>query len=572
MTDDSIYKQFSRERKKLQAEGKVPEWVTTPAWQLLKSKYLREDQTLEERYWEIALAAAHHIPDGCGSKRSAWADKFFELMWNGWMAPSTPVMANMGANPFKGCPVSCSGSYVGDSVYEFYDNRLESAILSQQGFGTSGYLGDIRPRGASISRGGKADGILPVFKGHLRMARDISQGSTRRGSWAGYLPIDHEDFWELCDYVVNNPDDANVGWCVSDGFVSLLNRGDSSAIRRYQKALKTKMVTGKGYFFFPDKVNALNPPMYKDLGLGVKASNLCTEITLHSDNDHTFTCVLSSMNLSKYDEWKDTDAVFAATVFLDCVAEEFIQIGKRIRGLEKAVRFTEKSRALGLGTLGWHTYLQQKMIPFESFEAHSLNNQIFKKIREEADEASKWMAEAFGEPEWCRGFGKRNTHLLAIAPNLSTALICGSVSQGIEPVYMNAYTQDTPAGEIERLNPVLIDVMKEAGVYNHETIDDIIKNKGSVQHVDWLDEHKKKVFKTAFEIDQFAIIRQAAARQRWIDQAQSINLFFAADEKEEVISAVHQEAFNNPMIKSLYYIRSLAGVTGSTGECEACQA
>lgn len=569
MSEGSIYKQLSRERKDLQERGEIPEWITTPAWQVLKSKYLSEGESLKERFMDIARRAAYEHPGIFWETEEEWKDKFYNLIWNGWLSLSTPVLSNMGTN--KGCPVSCSGSYISDSVYGFYDNRLESAILSQQGFGTSGYLGDIRPRGTDISRGGKADGILPVFKGHLRMARDISQGSTRRGSWAGYLPIDHKDFWELCDYAINNPDDCNVGWCVDDRFISALSRGDLDSIERYQRALKVKMVTGKGYFFFPDKVNALNPPMYKDKGLEVKASNLCTEITLFSDEDHTFTCVLSSMNLSKYDEWKDTDAVFTATVFLDCVAQEFIRLGREIKGLEKAVRFTEKGRALGLGALGWHTYLQSKMIPFESFEAHTLNNQIFQQIRTQANEATKWMAEEFGEPEWCRGYGVRNTHLLAVAPNLSSALICGSVSQGIEPVYMNAYTQGSSAGEIERINPVLVALMKERKVFNHDTVNDIIRNKGSVQHVDWLDEEEKKVFKTAFEIDQFSIIRQAAARQQWIDQAQSINLFFAADESEEVISAVHQEAFVNPMIKSLYYVRSEAGVKGSTGECEACE-
>lgn len=296
-----------------------------------------------------------------------------------------------------------------------------------------------------------------------------------------------------------------------------------------------------------------------------------TEITLFSDEDHTFTCVLSSMNLAKYDEWKDTDAVFTATVFLDCVAQEFIERGREIRGLEKAVRFTERGRALGLGTLGFHTYLQSHRIPFESFEAHGLNSLIFKDIRTKADEATRWMAETLGECEWTRGYGVRNTHLLAVAPNLSSALICGSVSQGIEPVYKNAYVQGSASGEINRINPVLVGVMKERGVFNYDTVDDIISNAGSVQQVEWLDDHEKRVFKTAFEIDQFAIIRMAAARQRYIDQGQSINLFFAADEDEKVISAVHKEAFLNPWIKSLYYIRSEAGVTGSTGVCEACE-
>jgi ribonucleoside-diphosphate reductase alpha chain len=335
--------------------------------------------------------------------------------------------------------------------------------------------------------------------------------------------------------------------------------------------MKVKMLTGKGYFFFIDKVNKANPPMYADHGLSVKASNLCTEITLHSDEFHTFTCVLSSMNLAKYDEWKDTDAVQTAIVFLDCVCEDFIKQGRGIKGLEKAVRFTENSRALGLGTLGFHTYLQQNMIDIESFEAHNLNQLIFKGIKEEAVKATKWMAKKLGEPKWCKGYGVRNTHLLAVAPNTSSALICGGVSQGIEPVYKNVFIQASAAGEVERINPVLLDLMKSKGVYNEDTINQIVKDNGSVQLVDWLTDEEKAVFKTAFEINQEVLVRLASARQRYICQAQSLNLFFSSDAPEEEISRIHQLAFKDKYIKSLYYLRSEAGVRASSGECIACE-
>jgi ribonucleoside-diphosphate reductase alpha chain len=289
-----------------------------------------------------------------------------------------------------------------------------------------------------------------------------------------------------------------------------------------------------------------------------------------ADQDHTFSCVLSSMNASKYDEWKDTDAVFTATVFLDCVNQDLIEIGKNIKGLEKVVRFAEKSRALGLGMLGFHTYLQDHMIPFESLEAHLVNIEIFKHLDEESKRATEWMAYQFGEPEWCVGYGMRNTHRLAVAPNLSSALICGSVSQGIEPIYKNAYIQNTAAGKINRVNPSLLKIMKERKVYNDAVIKDIIAHNGSVQYVDWLDDHEKQVFKTAFEIDQKTIIKLASVRQPYIDQAQSINLFFSADESEEYISEVHKMAFLDKNIKSLYYIRSETGVQTSKGECTSC--
>ena len=563
--EKSIYDELSEERKLLQEQGKLPSWVTTVAWQMLKEKYLNDQYPdLESVYRRVANHAAKYTNDS-----AQWSDKFFELFWKGWLAASTPVLSNMGTG--FGCPVSCSGGYISDSVYGFYDAQLEAAMLSKNGFGTSGYMGDIRPRGAKIKgvKGG-ASGVLPVFKDFVQMARDISQGSQRRGAWAGYISIEHPDFYELVNYIQKNPDDANIGWNVHNTFIERLESGDKEAIERYQRALKLKMVTGKGYFFFIDRVNQLSPQIYKDKDLKVKASNLCSEIALFSDENYSFSCVLSSMNASLYNEWKDTDAVFNATVFLDCVNQDLIEIGKNIPGIDRVVKFAQESRALGLGLLGFHTYLQDNMIPFESMDAYYKNIEIFKLIDAESLRASKWMAKEWGEPEWCKGYGIRNTHRMAVAPNLSSALICGSVSQGIEPIYKNAYVQNTSAGKMDRVNPSLLNLMKERNVYSPDVVKDIIKNNGSVQHVEWLSDEEKEVFKTAFEINQKQIIRLASARQRYIDQAQSINLFFSANESEEYISEVHKMAFLDPWIKSLYYIRSESGVNVSKGECTSC--
>ena len=425
----SIYKELSEERKQLQEVGLLPEWVTTPSWQLLKGKYTTDDcPDLYSIYKRISISAASHM----GSEREHYERVFFNLLWRGWLACSTPVLANMGTT--RGCPVSCSGNFVGDSVYEFYESQKEIAVLTKNGFGTSSYLGGIRERGSKISSGGLASGTLPVLKDFIQLSRDVSQGNTRRGAWAGYIEIEHGDFWEIVIYLQNNPDDFNLGWIVSDKFIKDLDNGDEEAVKRYKKAMKVKMLTGKGYFFFTDKVHEQQPQLYKDQNLRCTASQLCTEITLHSDEFHTYTCVLSSMNLEKYDEWKDTDAVQNSIIFLDCVAEEFIRMGRGIKGLEKAVRATEKGRALGLGTLGYHTYLQDNMIPFESFEAHQWNKEVFKGIRREADKATKMLAKLKGEPEWCKSYRIRNTHLLAIAPNTTSALMCGSVGRGIEAV------------------------------------------------------------------------------------------------------------------------------------------
>ena len=560
----SIYEKLSIERKLGQENKDIPKWMITGGYQILKQKYLNPGETVKQMYKRIACAAAKHTP-----KKEVWSERFFNMMWRGWLSPASPILANMGTD--KGCTVSCSGQYVGDAIWNFYDSQLESAMLSKNGFGTSCYLGDIRERGAGVSGGGTASGIVPVFNDFVQLSRDVSQGNTRRGAWAGYLDIDHPDFFELIEELMAQPDDKNIGWNVTDDFIERLQSGDEDAIIRYQRAMKAKCITGKGYFFFVDKTNRANPECYAQNDLSVKASNLCTEITLHSDASHSFTCVLSSMNLAKWDEWKDTDAVFWATVFLDCVAQEFIEKGSKIRGLEKAVRFTEKGRALGLGVMGFHTYIQSQNWVFGDLMSHMWNNEVFKHLDKESMRATKWMAEAYGEPEWCKGFGIHNTHRLAVAPTTSTALICGGVSQGIEPIVENVFNQASAAGEIERINPQLLDIMIERGKYTKAVKRDIIDHEGSVQHVDWLSDEEKQVFRTAFEIDQRNLLRFASQRQLYIDQAQSLNLFFAADEDEAYISEIHKEAFLDENIKSLYYMRSRAGVQAAKDECVACE-
>lgn len=561
---ETIYKKLSRERKELQAQGHLPEWFTTPSWQLFREKYLHNARGLRDTYERIAKVLSKHMPES-----EQWETKFFNLMWRGWLAPSTPVASNTGTN--KGLPVSCSGQYVGDSIDSFYANRRETALLTKNGFGTSAYMGDIRSRGTPISAGGTASGVVPVFAGFVQDMRDVAQGTSRRGAWAGYIEITHGDFYELADKLLHEGDDLNVGWIISDDFIAALNRGDLNATERFQRALKVKAITGKGYFYFVDKINRANPQSYKIHGLSCKASNLCTEIMLHSDEEETYTCVLSSMNLEKWDEWKDTDAVFDSIVFLDCVASEFLMLAKEIPGLEKAVRGTERGRPVGLGTLGFHTLLQKKMLPFDSAAASVLNLQIFKHMKQEAERATSYLAVVLGEPEYCRGLGRRNTHLLAVAPNTSSALLCGGVSQGIEPVVANVYNQPSAAGEIYRVNPVFLEFAKKKVGWSEDLARSIIANDGSVQHLEWMTDEEKRVFLTAYEIDQRSILRMAAQRSPFIDQWQSLNLFFFDDATEEYIAEIHQLAFEDERIKALYYMRSLAGVKGSTGECKACE-
>lgn len=563
---DNLYTKLSEKRKKLQEEGLVPEWYSTAGFQLFESKYeyRTEGRSVRGQFERIARTAAKHVPQFPEAY-----DKFFEMLWKGWLSPSTPVMANMGTD--RGMPVSCSGTVVEDSVDGFYSNLHEVAMLTKYGFGTASDLSNIRPRGSKISIGGKASGVVPVIQEHVQAMRNIAQGTARRGAWAAYLDIEHGDFHEVADLILSDPDDLNIGWTVKQSFVDKLNSNDPEAIKRFQRALKVKMITGKGYFFFVDKANKKRPQMYVDKGMFINNSQLCSEIMLFNDIDHTYTCVLSSPNAAKYPEWKDTDMIYWATIFLDCVASEFIEKAKKVIGLEKAVRFTEKGRALGLGLCGLHTLFMKQGLPFESFEAHMLSQEISAHIWKEAKRATEDMAKVLGEPEWCKGYGVRNTHLIAIAPTKSTALLMGGISEGINPDPAMCFTQLTAAGEMERVNPIILDLMKSKGVYSKKNIQSIVDKQGSVQHVEWLTDEEKEVFKTAFEINQKAILRLAKARARYVDQGCSLNLFFPADEDPAWIAEVHKEAFEDEDTLALYYVYTQAGVQGAKGECEACQ-
>lgn len=560
----NIYNKLREERLHLLEKDLVPEWMSTAGYQLFKEKYLYQAENPREQYERIAATLSAHTEDP-----NAWRDKFFNLLWKGWLSPSTPVLANTGTT--RGLPVSCAGTYIADNLDSIYNAKHEVAMLTKAGFGTASYLGDLRGRGDSISVGGKASGLLPIIEGFQKDMEYVSQGTARRGSWAGYVPIDHNDFDEICDYLFAHPDGNNIGWNVSNDFIDELRQGDEEAVRRYGKAMKTKMVTGKGYFFFSDKANEKRPEWYKDQNLDIKSSQLCSEIMLHSSEDYTYTCVLSSMNLAKWDEWRETEAVFQATVFLDAVVQEFIERAKNMAGLEKAVAFTKNSRALGLGVCGFHSYLQDKLIPFESFEAHQWNTNVFVHLDTESRRASEYLARTWGEPKWMKGYGMANTHRLAVAPTKSTALIMGGISEGINPDTAMVYTQRTPAGEVDRINPALLRLMKEKGVYNQRNIEEVRDSHGSVQHVEWLDDDEKLAFRTAFEIDQDAVIRLASNRGRWIDQWQSLNLFFAAGEDEGYVNSIHKKAFLDPNILALYYVYSKAGVITNKDECLACQ-
>ncbi|UZV39650.1 ribonucleotide reductase A subunit [Trabzonvirus APT65] len=562
----SDFEKYSLERKKLQAEGEVPGFYTTQGYIMFKRKYAYQGETVKGAFNRIASTLSQYDP------RPEAKEKFFELMWSGKLAPSTPVMCNTGTT--RGMSVSCAGNYVGDSVESFYESNAEIAVLSKNGFGTASYLGDIRHRGSPIhSSGGEADGVVPVFDTYVDTKTKISQGNSRRGEWAGYLDISHPDFWELIGYLQKNPASAHIGWVFEQKDVDALQAGDQEMRNRWKEVLYMRCRTGKGYMWKNHTANDLAPSAIKASGMRIRSSQLCTEIALPADEDHTFTCILSSMNLAMWDEITDED-IFWCVRFLDAVCSDFLSKARGIKFMEKAVRFTEKARALGLGTLGFHTYLQEKMVAFESGEAHMINNQIYSRIWNVAVKASIVLGEELGVPEWCTESGQRNATLITIAPNMSSALLCGSVSQGVEPIICNAFIQQSNSGDFVRYNPKFVEIAKARGEFSDSMIRDIANNHyGSVQHLEWLTDEEKAVFKTAYEINQHAILRLASARQRHIDQAQSINLFFSAEEDEKVIADVHKEFLLDPRLKSLYYLRSERGVKPSNGEsvCLACE-
>ena len=579
MSNMTQYERFSIERKQLQRNDEAPDWYTTAGYQLLKRKnYLLPGETPLAMYKRIAARAAYLVENNLKIKYPpkdwgyiTWFDAFFTIMWQGWLSPSTPVLSNMGTT--RGHPVSCSGGVIPDSIAGFYDYYKEVAQLTQRGYGTSVCLDKVRPRGAPISKGGEASGVHPVMDDLVTVCNKVSQGNNRRGSIGQYLDILHPDFDEIADQLLADDDGWNVGWNITDDFIELAKKDPDEADRRWKKALRVKLIKGKGYFEFLDKVNQANPPWYTEQGYKVHGSNLCNEVQLTATEDQTFTCVLSSMNVAKYDEWKDTKAIEIATVFLDAVIEDMLEKAKQEPGFEKVVKFTEGWRAIGLGVMGFATYIQEQSWTFGELSSIMFNQKLFKQIDEKTRAVSKYLAKKVGEPQFLKGYGERFSHRIAVAPTMSTAIIMGGVSDGINPVVANVYEQDTAGGTVYRINPTLLALMKKRGVYNEDTMRRIAEDQGSVQAEDWLDEEEKKIFRTAFEINQETILKMASDRQQHIDQGQSLNLFFPHDVKEEYVSELHWKALQDPLIKGLYYIRTLNGATKvkvNASVCEAC--
>lgn len=544
-----------------EGDGKYMKWLNEHSRNFLQSGYLIEGVTPEQRIEQIANKAEEILGI------EGFADKFYDYMSKGYFSLSSPVWANFGTD--KGLPISCFGSSISDNMGSILYTQAEVGMMSKFGGGTSGYFGNLRHRGAPITNNGESSGTVHFMKLFESIIDVISQGSTRRGRFSPYLPIEHPDINEFLEIGTEGDpiQELTHAVTVSDEWMQSMIGGDEDKRATWAKVLQRRVEIGYPYIFFTDTVNNEAVDVYKDKGLRINHSNLCSEITLPNNVEESFVCNLSSMNLLHYDDWKDTDAVETMIYFLDAVMSEFITKLERLRDsdvkedrqafkfMERAYRFAVKHRALGLGALGWHSYLQSKMIPFESLEASKLNAWIFRDIQEKALKASKELAKLYGEPEVLKGYGRRNSTLTSVAPTTSSAFILGQVSQSIEPIWSNNYVKDVAKAKVTIRNPYLREVLKKYDKDDRETWDSIRNHDGSVQHLDFLTDHEKEVFKTFSEIDQYVIIDQAAIRQQFIDQSQSLNIMINPDTSAKEINDLHLFAWRNG-VKTLYYQHS----------------
>ena len=551
-----------------------PEWMKPAGLSILSKGYLIADETPNHMYRRVAVSAAESLG------KPELADKFFDIMWKGWLCPASPVLTNMGTK--RGMPISCYGLSVPDSIDGIYQSCHELAVLTKGGGGVGMCLTNIRGRGVPIRNNGASEGVVPWAKVYDSAIVATSQGQIRRGAASVNLDVDHIDIEEFLR--IRRPSGdvnrqcLNLHQCVliSDKFMTEMLAGDKLKRELWLEILKTRLETGEPYIMFKDTVNRDNPPAYKQNHLKVEMTNICTEITLHTDELHSFICCLASLNLAKWNEWKDTDVVETTVQFLNGVLNEFIDRADGINGYERAVRSAVKGRAIGIGVLGWHSLLQSEMTSMDSLRAKLLNRSIFSRIRTKAEIASKQLAVEFGEPEWCKGTGMYNSHLIAVAPTRSNSTIAGVKSPSIEAWIANAFSDKTAKGVFTIKNEHLEKVLEKHGKNTHDVWMSIVANQGSVQHLEFLEENELDVFKTAYEIDQKVFIELAGDRQEYIDQAQSLNLFFSSGVDPRYFHQVHVEAWKAG-VKTLYYCRSSSSIKADMASrshedgCKSCE-
>tara|TARA_R110000822_G_scaffold31951_4_gene92140 strand:+ start:1164 stop:2876 length:1713 start_codon:yes stop_codon:yes gene_type:complete len=552
-----------------------PEWMTEVSLATISNGYLLHGETPKKAYKRVADRVALRLD------RPDLANKFFRYIWKGWLNLASPVLSNTGTD--KGLPISCFGIDTPDSIRGIGLTNAELMRLTSLGGGVGIGLSKVRGRGGKIGNGiGQSEGIVPWAKIYDSTIIATNQGAVRRGAASVNLDINHPDIQEFLEIRRPKGDPnrqcLNLHQCVvvDDIFMQKLEHRDQEAMDTWIKILKSRMETGEPYVMFKDNVNNANPPAYKKNNLEVTMTNICSEITLFTDEEHSFICCLSSVNLTKWHEWKNSDLIETAIYFLDGVMEEFLVKTNGKESLVRSHRSAKKGRAIGLGVLGWHTLLQNERIPFSSIAATSLTHQIFSEIKTKAELASRRLADEYGEPIWCRGTGMRNSHLIAIAPTVSNSTLSGGVSAGIEPVPANVYTFNSAKGTFIRKNPALETYLEEKGANTEEVWDEIMKDRGSIANLpeEIMPAQDKPIFLTFAEINQLQLVEQASVRQKYIDQTQSLNLAFDPTDSPKFINEVHQAAWRLG-IKTLYYLRTDSVINGDIGsrtelDCLSC--
>lgn len=543
-------------------------WLNKDSRLFLERGYLKDGQSAEDRIEVIARAAERIL------KNKDFSAKFISYMRLGYYSLSSPIWANFGLE--RGLPISCFGSYIEDSMDNILHKMAEVGMMTKMGGGTSAYFGEIRPRGSEIKSGGKSNGAVHFMKLFESVTDVVSQSNVRRGSFAAYLPIDHPDILEFLQIRAdgNSIQNLSIGVTIRDTWMkSMVYDKDKDKRKIWGKLIQKRFESGYPYIMFIDTVNKNAPDVYRDKGLKIHASNLCSEINLSSSADESFVCNLSSMNLLHYDSWKTTDAVETLTYFLDAVMTEFIDKTTNISFMESARKFAQQQRALGIGVLGWHSYLQSKMIPFESLEAKLLNTGINSLISQRANLASRALATEFGEPPLLKGYGRRNVTLTAVAPTTSSSFILGQVSPSVEPLNSNYFVKDLAKGKFTFKNKYLENVLEDHDKNDHATWHSILVKGGSVQHLKFLSEHEKNVFKTFGEISQKEIVIQASARQKYIDQSQSINLMIHPKTSVKDVNQLLIFAWELG-VKTLYYHRGTnpsQELSRNLLQCSSCE-
>ena len=570
--DKNRYNILLNQKFKIITDDRRDALLSNASKAVLSDRYLLEGETYQMMF---ARVASHYADD------AAHAQRLYDYISKVWFMPATPVLSNGGTT--RGLPISCFLNEVNDNLKSIVGTWSENAWLASAGGGIGTYWGNVRSIGEKVKGNGKTSGIVPFISVQDSLSLAISQGNLRRGSSAVYLPISHPEIEEFIEIRKPTGGDYNRkalnlhhGVVITNDFMDAVEEDKTwdlispatqeivTTLRArdlWIRLLTARIETGEPYILYIDHVNRGNPEIYKRLGLEVKTSNLCSEIVLatgtdHLNNERTAVCCLSSLNLEEYDQWKDNELFILDIMrFLDNVLQDFIDNASPEHA--KAVYAAKRGRSVGLGVMGFHSFLQMKNVPIDSLLAKSWNKQIFKHIKEHADKASQILAIEKGS---CldgveSGINERFTHKLAIAPTASISIIAGNASPGIEPYAANAYTQKTLTGSFAMQNKHLIKLLNQKGYNTQEVWSSIMKHEGSVQHFDFLTDDEKQVFKTGFEIDQIALIDLAADRTPYICQATSLNIFLAADIHKQLLHHLHMRAWKKG-VKSLYYLRS----------------